>query len=178
MALPISEGYELHGDEIESPDIRALTEITCSVTGIDNDIASYYKEHSRAGDTLNLVDVIAHERGVDPRQAIPEALDMRDAQVALFLQLSEKVRPTLSPAGHKYLAGLSAWIRGNLDWSMHTGRYRRGDRSTVTVTETARRALPTGIIPPAGISWWWSRLNAHGTTVSVHPPIRSTAAAA
>jgi Terpene synthase family 2, C-terminal metal binding len=158
MTLPISEGYDVPGDEMESPDIRALTEMTCCLTGVDNDIASYYKEHSRSGDTLNLVDVIAHERGVGPREAVPEALDFRDAVLALYLELSEQVRPGLGPTAHRYLAGLSHWIRGNLDWSMHTGRYRREEKSTITVTEAPGRELPTGFDPPAGIAWWWSRL--------------------
>jgi hypothetical protein len=158
MALPIAEGYDVPGDELESPDVRALTEITCSLTGMDNDIASYYKEHSRSGDALNLVDVIANERGVTPREALPEALDFRDSVLDLYLQLSEKVRPTVGPSTHRYLDGLSHWIRGNLDWSAHTGRYHRDGASTISVTEAPRRELPKNFTPPAGISWWWSRL--------------------
>ena len=69
---------------------------------------------------------IAHERGSSPRDALPEALDFRDAVLALYLQLSEQVRPQVGGATHRYLAGLSNWIRGNLDWSMHTGRYISG----------------------------------------------------
>ena len=163
MTLPISEGYDLPEHEMESPDIRALTEMTCCLVGLDNDIASYYKEHSRSGDSLNLVDVIAHERGSSPRDALPEALDFRDAVLALYLQLSEQVRPQVGGATHRYLAGLSNWIRGNLDWSMHTGRYRHDDRSTITVADDPRHALPTGFTPPSGIAWWWSRLtHPHG----------------
>jgi hypothetical protein len=161
MTLPISEGYDVPAHEIESADIRALTEMTCCLVGLDNDIASYYKEHSRSGDTINLVDVIANERGSSPREAVPEALDFRDAVLALYLELSEQVRPTAGTATRRYLSGLSAWIRGNLDWSTHTGRYRRGDKSTITVTETAQRELPPNFIPPAGIAWWWSRLPVH-----------------
>jgi hypothetical protein len=158
MTLPISEGYDVPVHEIESADIRALTEMTCCLVGLDNDLASYYKEHSRSGDTINLVDVIANERGSSPREAMPEALDFRDAVLALYLELSEQVRPTAGVAARRYLAGLSAWIRGNLDWSTHTGRYRRDDRSTITVSETTRREVPGDFTPPAGIAWWWSRL--------------------
>jgi hypothetical protein len=158
MTLPISEGYDVPANEIESPDIRALTEMTCCLVGLDNDIASYYKEHSRSGDKINLVDVIANERERAAREALPEALDFRDAVLSLYLRLSEQVRPHVSHGTQRYIGGLSAWIRGNLDWSMHTGRYRRGDRSTITVTEQARRELPARFVPPAGIAWWWSRL--------------------
>ena len=175
MTLPISEGYDVPAHEMESPDIRALTEMTCCLVGLDNDIASYYKEHSRSGDMLNLVDVIAHERGRSPSEALPEALDFRDAVLALYLQLSEQVRPTVGAATHRYLSGLSAWIRGNLDWSMHTGRYRRHDQATITVTETPRRPLPTDFTPPAGIAWWWSRLT-HPAAPTPAPHIASATA--
>jgi hypothetical protein len=160
MALPISEGYDVPGDEMESPEMRALTEITCTITGLDNDIASYYKEHSRSGDTLNLIDVIAHERGVTQREALTEALDLRDAVLSLYLQLSDQVRAHASASAHRYLDGLSRWIRGNLDWSMHTGRYRRDGVSTISVTERPRRELPSNVIPPDGVAWWWSCLGA------------------
>ena len=173
MSLDIAEGYEVPAQEMDSPDIRALTESACCLVGLDNDIASYYKEHSRSGDTLNLVDVIAHERGSSPLEALPEALDFRDGVLALYLQLSEQVRPHVGAATHRYLAGLSNWIRGNLDWSMHTGRYRRDDRSTITVAEAPHREPSARFTPPAGIAWWWSRLT-HGQ--SGGPAARTAAA--
>lgn len=165
MTLSIAEGYDVPAQEIESPDIRALTEMTCCLVGLDNDIASYYKEHSRSGDKINLVDVIAHERGRTPWEAVPEAIEFRDAVLTLYLHLSEQIRPTLSAASQRYVGGLSSWIRGNLDWSMHTARYRRHDQATITVSDEPRALPAMDFEPPTGISWWWSRLRsaaAHG----------------
>lgn len=165
MTLGIAAGYHVPAEEIESPDIRALTEMTCCLVGLDNDIASHYKEHARSGDTINLVDVIAHELGCTPREAVPRAVAFRDAVLALYLQLSEQVAPYASAPTRRYVRGLSSWIRGNLDWSTHTARYRRDGLPTIRISEAPYpAAIPAAadFAPPAGIAWWWSRLSARG----------------
>jgi Terpene synthase family 2, C-terminal metal binding len=158
MTLDIAEGYQVPPDEMASADIRALTEIACCMVGLDNDIASYHKEHTRGHDRLNIVDVIAHEHTRTPDQALPEALGIRDAVLALYLRLCEQVGPTVGEETRRYIAGLSAWIRGNLDWSTHTARYLRHGRPTIRVVDDRDHPVPV-ITPPAGVAWWWSRLN-------------------
>ncbi|HEY3872508.1 MAG TPA: hypothetical protein VGM10_29400 [Actinocrinis sp.] len=158
MTLGIAEGYDVPAHEMENPDIRALTEMTCCLVGLDNDIASYHKEHARGRDTLNLIDVIAHEHRSTPSEALPEAIDFRDAVLTVYLCLSDQVRSAVGGTTRRYMSGLSAWIRGNLDWSMHTARYRRHDQATITVTEAPRAAAVAEFAPPTGIAWWWTRL--------------------
>lgn len=155
--LEIAEGYEAPFNETEGPDVRALTEMACALVGYDNDIASYYKEHSRSDCKLNLVDVIAHERGQAPDEALPEAVAFRDAVMALYLQLHQAVEPVVSDATRRYMSGLSAWIRGNLDWSMNSARYRRPGQATIAVSGDLTGPLPA-FTPPAGVAWWWSRM--------------------
>jgi Terpene synthase family 2, C-terminal metal binding len=155
--LEIAEGYQAPLRETEGTDVRALTEIACGLVGYDNDIASYYKEHLRSDSKLNLVDVIAYERGQSPDAALSEAIAFRDAVLALYLQLHWQVEPTVSPATRRYLRGLSAWIRGNLDWSAHSSRYRRPGEPTIAVSSDPVDTSPA-FSPPAGLAWWWSRL--------------------
>lgn len=158
MTLGIAAGYHVPEAEMDSGNLRALTEMTCCLVGLDNDIASYHKEHSRGSDTLNLVDVIAHERGSKPDEALPEALEFRDAVLELYLRLSERVLPTVSAPTRRYIGGLSAWIRGNLDWSTHTARYRRDGQPTIMLSEIPCAPAPRrNFTPPAGIAWWWTR---------------------
>jgi hypothetical protein len=154
--LEVAEGYEAPFNETEGPDVRALTEMASALVGYDNDIASYYKEHSRSDCKLNLVDVIAHEREQTPDEALPEAIAFRDAVMALYLQLCQRVEPVVSDATRRYMSGLSAWIRGNLDWSMNSARYRRPGGPTVQVSSELTRPLPA-FTPPPGVAWWWSR---------------------
>jgi hypothetical protein len=156
MTLDIAEGYEVPPAEMERPDVRALTEMACSIVGMDNDIASYYKEHERSDCRLNLVDVIAHERGQAPDQALPEAVAYRDAVLARYLELTRQVEPQVSGVTRRYICGLSAWIRGNLDWSMHTRRYRRAGKETIRVVDVPHSPVAE-FSPPAGVAWWWSR---------------------
>jgi hypothetical protein len=158
MTLGIAEGYDVPAHEMENPDIRALTEMTCCLVGLDNDIASYHKEHARGRDNLNLIDVIAHEHHSTPGDALPEAIDFRDAVLNAYLRLSDQVRCAAGGTTRRYMSGLSAWIRGNLDWSMHTARYRRHDQATIAVTEAPRAAPAADFAPPTGIAWWWTRL--------------------
>ena len=155
MTLDIAQGYEVPADEIDLPAVRALTEMACALVGWDNDIASYYKEHKRSKDNLNLVDVIAHERHVSPRAALPEAVALRDAVLTVYLRLLDQTTPQVAAQTRRYLGGLSAWIRGNLDWSAHTARYHRPDRPTIAVTSDPP-AVPQ-VPPPPGIAWWWEQ---------------------
>jgi hypothetical protein len=157
MSLEIAEGYEVPAGEMESPDVRALTEMACCLVGLDNDIASYYKEHARGGDKLNIVDVIAHERGQRPDAALPEAVAFRDAVLAAYLRLSAQVKPGVSASTRRYLRGLSAWIRGNLDWSMRTARYRRPGEPAFRVSAEAP-SIAAAFAPPEGVAWWWNQL--------------------
>ena len=166
MALDISEGYEVPAADIDTAQVRALTEIACCLVGLDNDLASYHKEHQRSTDRLNLVDVIAHERGQSPRDALPEVVAYRDTVLDLYLRLVDQVTPQVRPPTRRYIAGLSAWIRGNLDWSTHTGRYRNGDQATIQVADIPPVPAPD-FTPPAGVAWWWQRL--HATPSAAEP---------
>jgi hypothetical protein len=165
VMLDIVEGYMVPPAEFCDPDVRALTEMACSLVGWDNDIASYFKEHERSEGGLDLVDVIARERGRTPGQALREAMALRDSVLELYLELTDLVSPLMSPYTRRYIRGLSAWVRGNLDWSANTPRYRRNGRPTIAVTGM-RTSEFIEVAPPPGISWWWSRLQ----RVAIEPP--------
>jgi hypothetical protein len=155
MTLDIAEGYEVPAAEIDRPAVRALTEMACSLVGWDNDIASYYKEHQRSGDRINLVDVIADEAGSSPAEALPRAIALRDAVLARYLELCGEIEGVVGESTRRYVGGLSAWIRGNLDWSANTARYRRPDRPTVAVSDTREHVVGDSFPQPPGIAWWW-----------------------
>ena len=76
--------------------------------------------------------------------------------MAQYLQLHQTAEPAVSEATKRYLTGLSAWIRGNLDWSMNSPRYHRHGEPTIAVSSHPTRPLPP-FTPPPGVTWWWSR---------------------
>jgi hypothetical protein len=158
LSLDIAGGYEVPATEIDLPAIRALTEMTCLVVGLDNDIASYHKEHERGTDYLNLVDVLAHEHRGQPHDTLPEVILLRDSILELYMRMRDQVSPHVSVDTQRYLRGLSTWIRGNLDWSIHTGRYRAHGKPTIEVTTRAPRAAAARPTLP-GISWWWDHVD-------------------
>ncbi|MBV9449315.1 MAG: hypothetical protein JO345_25805 [Streptosporangiaceae bacterium] len=154
MTLDIAAGYEVSAVELNRPMIRALSEMACALVGWDNDVASYFKEHERGDTRINLLDSIAHQYAIDPAQALPLAIAFRDVVLARFLQLSAEVTGLVAFHTRRYLDGLAAWIRGNLDWSANTARYRRAGSSTVAVSEVRTQPVWEGPLPP-GIAWWW-----------------------
>src|SRR5882762_9307454 len=62
--------------------------------------------------------------------------------------------PTSADSGQR---GHYRWIRGNLDWSANTPRYRKHGRPTVVVADQ-RHGEVARFTPPPGVAWWWSRL--------------------
>lgn len=77
-------------------------------------------------DVHNLVIVLRHTQGLTLQQAVDRASEMLTEAVHRF----EQTERTLLPFSLerevvilKYVGNLKAWMRGNLDWSIETGRY-------------------------------------------------------
>lgn len=156
MSLDIAGGYEVPAAEMSDPHVRALTEMCCAMVGLDNDLVSYHKEQENGGgDTMNIVDVIANERQISVREAAAQALQLRNAILARYLEQKSQVVHALSWEGQRYVSGLSAWIRGNLDWSFNSDRYRVSDVPFPAIVATAPAIVP--VTTPSSIRWWWSR---------------------
>ena len=92
-----------------------------------NDVISLEKELAR-GDVHNLVLVLAHDEGLDLREAVDRVAHTHDAEVEEFVRLSSRL-PSFGVAVDehlgRYVAALQARIKGNLDWSLESARYRR-----------------------------------------------------
>lgn len=89
-----------------------------------NDIFSFEKEQAE-GDPLNLVHVLAVERGLDPAAAFDAAAALYREDHARFASgaaafLDDASR---SEAEHRYVRGMMTWVRGNLAWTVTSGRY-------------------------------------------------------
>jgi hypothetical protein len=171
MLLDVAEGYELSPGELESPDVSALNEMVCSLVGWDNDLLTYHKEVLRGGADHNLVTVLANALGCSAAEAVEEAVDIRDRVLGLYLRLHDKVRAGASPDLRRYLAGLSSWIRGHLDWGMTTMRYRDPEADAELPDELAAASAAISSEPLAipTIAWWWERLGSDSDGASPAP---------
>ncbi|GAA0465555.1 hypothetical protein ABZ951_13850 [Streptomyces sp. NPDC046215] len=158
--MDIAGGYELHDRDLDRPEVKALTEMTWTLVAWDNDFYSRNKEIQRAGDNLNLIDVLAAERGWEPARAQEEAMAMRDRVMTLFLRLREQLWPRAGVELRCYLVALGHFVRGHLDWASRCARY-------VDPYDPARpvqwwKPLPADDspepVPIPAIAWWWGQL--------------------
>ncbi|MFI6095713.1 hypothetical protein ACIA8G_09180 [Lentzea sp. NPDC051213] len=160
MLMDVADGYELPTDELEHPDVWALNEMVCTLVGWDNDLLTYHKEVMRGGADHNLVTVLVHDRGLSLDEAVAAAVDMRERVLWLYMRLHRQVHATASPELRMYLAGLSSWIRGHLDWGLTTVRYRDLEAGADFPDELGPEpvALDPAPLPIASVAWWWDRL--------------------
>ncbi|GLF92672.1 terpene synthase family protein [Streptomyces yaizuensis] len=113
--------FELPATELARPDVRELTARAVNVVCWANDIHSYEKEAARSRHPVNLPTLLHRRDRGTVQEAIDLAAGMHDAEVVAYRDLRPRV-----PAGpelERYLAGLESWMRGNLTWSLSTGRY-------------------------------------------------------
>jgi 5-epi-alpha-selinene synthase len=130
--LPSLELYAALGGISSTPWSRAdplvceLLDVTNDAVCWTNDIFSAERERA-AGDVHNLVLVLEHHHRVPTAWARQRALDMIEARVRRFIELEPLVWSVHQAEGEDALAfthTLRAWLRGNLDWSRRSARYR------------------------------------------------------
>lgn len=142
----ITDGLRLPGAVHEHPVIQALRLRANNVISACNDILSIEKELLH-DDVHNLVVAIRREQRCSLQEAIERALIWHDAEVVAYLTL-EKRLPSFGPSIDaelvRYAGCLRAWMRGNLDWSRDSARYR------FTTPPCDRRTLDSIDLSPSG----------------------------
>jgi hypothetical protein len=156
--LDFTSNFEIAADEAETPAVRALNEMCCALVGLDNDLMSHWKETVRGGGNLNLIDVLAVENRCGKAEAVTLAVSVRERILYRFLRLKDQIMPSMTSTGERYLTLLASWIRGNIDWSMSSGRYRNpADPAALPDAIAPGPATPDlGPLPYPSIAWWWS----------------------
>lgn len=161
-------GSEIPGAEMDSPPVRAITELFWLIAALDNDRVSRHKEILGQRDAYNLVDVIVRCENCSEQDATQHMIAYRDRLMCLFLRLRDQLRRGASAPLRAYLTSLGHGIRSNIDWSLTAPRYNTlytGDG----VTPIARITLsahfgeqPTddSLHPPPwpSVAWWWAQL--------------------
>lgn len=112
----------LYNSQVFQDALDATSNLVCWC----NDIYSLEKEKT-LGEHHNIVLVVQHTRNFTQHEAINYITELMSKEVQLFLNLEQqllRIFPTHAQELQKYLAGMKSWIRGNLDWSSKTKRYR------------------------------------------------------
>lgn len=124
--IEITNDMHLPSTVVEHSVVRALTIASCNVVIWSNDLFSLEKE-IKSGDLHNLVLVLQGEYGLSMQEAIQRVGEMHDSEVALFVDL-ERSLPSFGTKVdidlERYVSTLRSRMRGNLDWSYETARYR------------------------------------------------------
>ncbi|MGI9003910.1 MAG: terpene synthase family protein [Pseudonocardia sp.] len=135
---------EIYGREPFAGALRAA----CDVVAWTNDLYSLDKEASM-GEYHNLVAIIQHERALSRVDAIKSVTRLISERVQDFFREELAVHaawPTNSVEVSGYLAGMRSFMRGNLDWSATTRRYRDTRRHSPDPT----RYLEAGVVEQTG----------------------------
>jgi hypothetical protein len=157
--LEIAAGAEVPAAEMDSPAVRALTEMAVLIASWDNDLHSYRKESEEQHTGQNLIDVLRVHEGFPQERALAEAYGLRDRVMARFLQLREDViAGPHSGALGAYLDCLGHAIRGNTDWALRVPRYSGYGQSPAPdgPSWAERPSDPRhDPLPIPAVAWWW-----------------------
>ncbi|WP_155893427.1 terpene synthase family protein [Cystobacter fuscus] len=118
-------GQELPEELLRLPLVRRLRLLCTRVVALTNDLFSFEKEVLWHRNPNNFVHVLRVDRGLELREAISTAIDIINADTDAFIACEELLQASrlADPRLLGYVEGLKAWIRGNVHWSLVTGRY-------------------------------------------------------
>jgi hypothetical protein len=155
--LEIANGIEVPAREMDSPAVRALTEMTHLIASLDNDLHSFRKELAENETAQNIISVLCWHDGLGTAAAVDAATSLRDRVMVRFLALRDQVRTGASDELRTYLDGLGHGIRGNIDWADSVPRYFEGGPLRIEIRDEPYDTNPDPLPYPA-VSWWWDRL--------------------
>ncbi|WP_432975731.1 terpene synthase family protein [Dactylosporangium sp. CA-233914] len=121
-------GVELPQALLDDPDFAIARRTAGTVIGIFNDLISWPKE-AAIGDHHNIVFSFQREQRLPLAEAVTAAVAEHDARVIEFQVARARLEARFfdDPPAMVGIADLVHWIRGNLDWSMESGRYTPAD---------------------------------------------------
>ncbi|MEU9956774.1 hypothetical protein [Streptomyces sp. NPDC050982] len=122
VIIELADDCYLPGPVWARPDVRRCEQAAARSIAYTHDILSGMRELYWPGHT-NLITVLARHFQCPLQEALAKAVRMYEKQMALFDRLSKPLAEEGDARLARYIRGMGAWIRGNLDWSMTCGRY-------------------------------------------------------
>lgn len=119
-------GGELPAEVLNQTAFRDLRLLCTNVVAFTNDLVSYPKEVRRHSSPNNLVHVIATHERIPVDAAFERVIELVNQDVEDYESLAQQFARIPGDTGarvRRYLAGQRAWMRGNMLWSLASGRY-------------------------------------------------------
>ncbi|WP_330328412.1 hypothetical protein OHS33_00805 [Streptomyces sp. NBC_00536] len=118
-----ARGDRLPADLLRSSALTALTDAAGFVVSADNDLFSYDKDDHLEPREVNLVNVLAHQEGCSPAEAVPLAVALRDRVMVLFTSLRARLEQGADEELRRHLAALGHYVAGCIAWQSRAPRY-------------------------------------------------------
>jgi len=128
--IEVAAGIRLPADILEHPSIVEMRQLTVRHTAYVNDLFSYQKEVLWSGTPCNLVRVLMHNESLRFEDAVGEVVAMVNRDVRRFRELERGLpsfEPEIADEVDAYLTGMKDWMRGNVEFSLASRRYRAPD---------------------------------------------------
>jgi 5-epi-alpha-selinene synthase len=122
VVIELAEDCYLPGPLWARPDVRSCEEAAGRAVAYTNDIISGVRE-LHWPDHTNLITVLARHFHCSLQEALDRAVRMCERQISRYDHLSRPLMAEGDARLSRYVRGMGAWIRGNVDWSMTCGRY-------------------------------------------------------
>lgn len=116
---------ELSPAVVNDPAFREMRDLCTDAAALTNDFFSYEKEVLVHGNPNNLLHVLMMHESLTLAQAKSRAIDLINEDVRKFSAAEQRFIASQG-SDHKtqaYIYGMKAWIKGNVTWSVQTGRY-------------------------------------------------------
>jgi len=140
--IEIVEHIDIPSSVFDSDPFARTLRAACDVVCWTNDLYSLDKEIS-LGEFHNLVPVVQQSRGPDRAEAVEIVAGLITERLDDYLG-DEPTLPASSGGTAElaaYAAGMRSWMRGNLEWSASTRRYRDSLPDSGNPAEYLERAL-------------------------------------
>ncbi|MFE9258075.1 terpene synthase family protein [Streptomyces sp. NPDC006879] len=150
-----------------APPLQALTDAAGFIVSADNDLFSYDKDDHLDPWEANLVNVLAHERGCAPAEAVRSAVALRDRVMSLFVALHTQLADGADAQLARHLDALTHYLAGSITWQSRAPRYASPrNRHALPVEgaafEVCLSSEPSVVEegPPdlPAVAWWWEQL--------------------
>jgi hypothetical protein len=129
ISIPFAESLYLPDYVLNHPGVNELTRLCENTVCWANDLFSLSKEIGH-GDGYNMVTMLQNERSINQDEAIEQTIALHDEEVKRFISIAgdlsalKGLRPEHMKDIQSYVDGLTAIMRGNIDWSDNeTTRY-------------------------------------------------------
>jgi hypothetical protein len=165
--VPIAGGYDLPAQWVHDPQVRALTESTAVLLGLDNDMCSYDREVLQGNFGQHPYDILMHRDSLTLSEAAAATTAIRDRIMTLHMNLRARILASSPPEPvARFVATVGYIVRGGIEWAATTFRYTHpqdprtgaevpfGDHQLSWASQPCDpRTDPPDI---ASIAWWWS----------------------